>query len=597
MDRKEWLNLRLEGKIRQLLLCLEITMNKSTFFYTSVLFVLFILTVSFFNLFRRASKFEDRVIALENRVKRVDLDANLQLNSHSQRGNSGDWLVWALKVEPKSLNPLSPERDIYQQWITTPNIFEPLLSYDFETAKLKPILAQSYSVSDDGLEITFTLRHDICFSDGNKLDADDVIFTFNTIRDPRVLAGSLASMFDDVVSAEKLDNLRVRFKLSRPYFKALENLSFWNVGILPKHIYSYKNPRDFVNHISNPIGSGPYVFDSWKVGRSITLKRNENYWATKPNLERIVFKFIKNDLAIVQALKAGDVDYIRLRPDQYSDLSKDKSFVSKYKMLKYWTPMSPFYYIGWNQAFDCFSDRDTRVALTQLIDRDMIVKHFQRDNAQIVTGPFSIMGSEYDKTVTPWPYDPKRALELLHKAGWSYSDSDGVLERDGKKFEFKFSYNVSESFYNKLAIYLKDSLGKVGILVVPDPVEWSVLVERVVNRDFQAVVMGWGGDILEDPYQLWHSSQIENKGSNFVGFHSEIADKLIETARITIDSNRRNDIYHKLHQLLHEQQPYTFLYCSGEFRALDRRFENVKVYPLGLNYLEWYVPRDKQKYK
>ncbi len=572
-------------------------MRNSFVFYTIVVFILSLLVFSFVNLAKRVSRFECRVVALEDAIKEATSTQARQCQESRRCGDSGDWLVWALRVEPKSLNPLSPERDVYQQWITMPNIFEPLLSYDFETVELKPLLAKSYSISDDGLEITFTLRDNVCFSDGNKLDADDVIFTFNTIRDPRILASSLANMFDDVVSVEKLDNLRVRFKLSRAYFKALENLSFWNVGILPEHIYSYKDPRDFINHISNPIGSGPYVFDRWKVGRSITLKRNENYWATKPNLERIVFRFIKNDLAIVQALKAGEVDYIRLRGDQYSDLSKDDGFVSKYRMLKYSTPMSPFYYIGWNQAFDCFSDRDTRVALTQLIDRDMIVKHFQKNNAQVVTGPFSIMGSEYDKTVTPWPYDPKGALELLHKAGWSDSDSDGVLDRNGKKFKFEFSYSASDDFYNRLAIYLKDSLGKVEILVEPDPVEWSVLVERVVNRKFQAVVMGWSGDILEDPYQLWHSSQIDNKGSNFVGFHSEIADKLIETARRTIDSKRRNDIYHKLHRLLHEQQPYTFLYCSKEFRVVDRRFENVKVYPLGLNYLEWYVPRDKQKYK
>lgn len=573
-------------------------MNKQfTAFHAFVLIIVFVIIFNQYGLLKRNFETAGRISYFDALIQESNIEsAQEPRDGNNYPGDRGDWLVWALKVEPKSLNTLSAQRDVYQLWITTPNIFEPLLKYDFETIELKPFLAESYSVSEDGLVYTFVLRDDIFFSDSHPITADDVVFTMNTIMDPSVLAGSVASMFTDVADVEKVDCKTVRIRLNRPHFKALENLSLWNVGVLPEHIYAYDNPQDFIKHISNPIGSGPYVFESWAVGQQIILNRNENYWGKKPNLERIVFRFIKNDLAIVQAFKAGEVDLLRPPAEQFWELSRDSKFSSQYNLCKFWTPMSPFYYIGWNQAKPCFADRDTRLALTHLINRDMIVEHFQKNNASVVTGPFFFKGKQYDSEVAPLPWNPQKAAKLLRKAGWCDNNGDGILERAGEDFSFTFTYNTSDSFYARLAVYLKDSLKKAGIVVITEPTEWSVLIDRVVDKDFESVVLGWGGEVLEDPYQLWHSSQIENKGSNFVGFSSEIADKLIESARCEIDEEKRNEMFHQLHQLIHKEQPYTFLYAVPEFRVVNKRFENINVHPLGLDYFEWYVPKEKQKY-
>ena len=153
------------------------------------------------------------------------------------------------------------------------------------------------------------------------------------------------------------------------------------------------------------------------------------------------------------------------------------------------------------------------------------------------------------------------------------------------------------ALHEQVAKLVKDSAARVGIDVILDPYEGSVFFERAKARNFDAINMGWGGSVEEDPYQIWHSSRIGQGGSNYVGFNNPEADKLIEEARRTLDENKRNALYHRFCWIIHEEQPYTFVYTKPEQRFLDRRFENVIIHKLGINEHEWYVPKDKQRYK
>jgi len=511
--------------------------------------------------------------------------------------NDGDWLVWAFRVEPKTLNQISTESDIYSRWITVPYIFEPLLFYDYDTLEMKPHLAAAYEISDDGLAITFHLRKDVHFSDGVPVTADDVIFTYETIVDPNIDSADIANLFIDVAEAVKVDERTVRFVMKQPYFKALENLSFWDVGILPKHIYEYKDAKQFNNRISNPVGSGPFVFEKWQMGREIVLRRNENYWGPKPKLKKIVFRIITNAIAAIQALRAHEVDMIIPEPDQFAELAADPEFTKEFTCLSMWMPGAPFYYIGWNQDKVFFKDRRVRLAMTHLIDRQKIVRELLKGYGRVVTGPFYVEGPQYDKSIKPWPYDLLKAKQLLDEAGWRDTDGDGIRDKNGVAFRFKFLYSSDKVQYQRIAKLLKSEAAEVGIAVVAEPMEWSVIMTRIVKRKFEAMIMGWGGDILEDPYQLWHSSQIGNGGANYVGFRNAQADALIERGRRTLDADKRNALYHRLHRILHEEQPYTFLFSRPVMRPVDNRFKNVKIYKLGPKYWQWYVPKEQQRYK
>ncbi len=512
-------------------------------------------------------------------------------------GDEGDWLIWGFRVEPKTLNQINVDNDIYSRWITTPQIFEPLMFYDFDNVTLKPLLAESYDISSDGLEITFRIRDNVHFSDGVPVTTDDVIFTYETIINPNVDAADIANYYRDVEKVIKLSDREVKFIMKRPYFKALEVLSFWDVGIYPKHIYEFENAEQFNKRVSNPVGSGPYIFEKWDVGQQITLRRNENYWGPKPKLKKVIYKFISNPIAAVQALRSHEVDIIIPEPDQFSDLVNDTEFKNKFNCIACWKPGVPFYYLGWNHDTPFFKDKRVRLAMTHIVDREEIISKLLKGHSKMITGPYYINGAQNDSAIKPWPYDLNRARKLLDEAGWVDSDGDGLRDKDGVTFRFKFMYSSASALYERLAKLLKDEAARVGIEVIPEPYEWSVLIPRLSDRKFEAIVMGWGGDIIEDNYQLFHSSQIGNRGSNYVGFNNAKADWLLEEIRCTMDEEERNKMCHQLHRILHGEQPYTFLFARPEFRLVDKRFESVKIHSLGLNYLEWYVPKDKQKYR
>jgi len=510
-------------------------------------------------------------------------------------GDEGDWLIWSLDAEPATLNTIHASSGTYTNYIVRGNIFESLLEYDPDKFKLRPLLAESYEVSDDGLEISFRIRDDVHFSDGHPITADDIIFTYETIVNPKVDAANLANYYQDIDRVIKINDLEVKFIMKRVYFRSLEFTG--GMEIYPKHIYEFDDPEEFNKRISGPVGSGPYVFEKWNVGRELVLRRNENYWGRKPKISKIVYKFITNFTAAVQALRAKDVDFMRPLPEQFAELSKDKEFKRDIRCLSYWHPGVGYFWMGWNQARPFFADRRVRLAMTHLVDRETICKYIIKvPEAKIPTGNFYVFGLQNDPNIKPWPYDPEGAKQLLDEAGWVDSDGDGIRDKNGIPFRFKYMIG-NLPLHEQIAKLLKDQAAKVGIEVLPDPYEWSVFVQRLQNREFDAVNLAWHGGLAQDPYQVWHSSQIEKHGSNYVGFDNPEADAIIEQARRTLDDDKRNKMYHRFHRILHEEQPYTFIYTRPEQRFLDKRFENVIIHKLGINGHEWYVPKEKQRYK
>ncbi|TLM98872.1 peptide-binding protein, partial [bacterium] len=173
---------------------------------------------------------------------------------------------------------------------------------------------------------------------------------------------------------------------------------------------------------------------------------------------------------------------------------------------------------------------------------------------------------------------------------------DGLRAKDGTLFRFQFTYTSGSTFAEQLGTVLKESLGKEGIEVSLRPLEWATFIKGLDERAFDAAVLSWSLPVEQDPYQVWHSSQ-SKEGSNFVGFENAEADRLIEGARTEFDRKKRIALYQRFHRLLHEEQPYTFLFMGESLVAVDRRFEGVTVHKLGLDSREWWVPERRQKYR
>lgn len=512
-------------------------------------------------------------------------------------GDEGDWLVFHLNGEPRTLNPISVEGSLEGRRVYMRNIFETLLYYDVDAdhVKLVPVLAESMAQSADGLQITVKLKEDIWFSDGVPVTADDVIFTYETISNPAVDAANIRNYYANFRKVIKIDDRTVKFILDELYWKTIESVGVFEV--MPKHIYEFSDPAEFNNRRSNPVGSGPYVFEKWDVGQEIVLRRNENYWGEKPRIKKLVFRIITNSTAALQSLRSHGIDFMEPSSEQFADVGTDEDFNKQFYVLDYWEPSGGYAFIAWNFKTPFFSDKRVRLAMTLITDRKSVVEHLLKGYSRIVTGPFYIYGRQSDPNVKPWPYDPAKARQLLDEAGWVDTDGDGIRDRDGVAFRFKYSYPAGSTTVERIAKLLRDSAEKVGVEVVADPLEWSIFIERLNERNFQAATLSWGGTIESDPYQIWHSSQIKGRGNNFISFNNPQADRLIAQARRTLDEEKRYALYHQFHRLLHEAQPYTFLITRPTLALIDRRFENVTVHKLGLEPFEWYVPKDRQRYK
>jgi peptide/nickel transport system substrate-binding protein len=173
-----------------------------------------------------------------------------------------------------------------------------------------------------------------------------------------------------------------------------------------------------------------------------------------------------------------------------------------------------------------------------------------------------------------------------------------VLEgKDGRPLAFKLTYPANSDTFNRIVLFLKDTYARAGVVIEPEPLEWSVLLKRIENRDLEAMSLGWTGGIESDPYQIFHSSQIQGVGDNTVSYSNPELDRLIEKARTTVDEEQRMPLWHQVHCILHEDQPYTFLFTRDTLAFYDRRIYNIQQTTTGLSPLrEWYVPANQVKW-
>jgi peptide/nickel transport system substrate-binding protein len=502
----------------------------------------------------------------------------------------GDWLISHLSAEPATLNPITAT-DAYAANIND-YIYESLLKRDEQSLQMVPVLAESWDISADHLSYTFHLKTGIRWQDGEPFTARDVLFSFERIQDPKVDAAHLRNYYRDIEKLEVLDDYTVRYHYRIPYFRALEFCG--GIPIVPHHLFSKVEDFNQSSLGRQPIGTGPYRLVKWDTGEQIILERDEHYWGANPHLPRIVFKIIADSTVAFEVLKQGGLDLMNLRPIQWSKQTQSKRFQTHYRKLKYYLPS--YNYIGWNLRKPLFQDRRVRQAMTMLLDRETILQKILFGLGTIVTGPFYVNSPDYNHRIQPYPYDPRAALELLHGAGWKDHDGDAILDRDGIPFEFEFLVSAGSKFGEQLAVILQEELKRAGIRVHIRKLEWAVFIQKIQGHDFDACTLGWSLGWEADPYQLWHSSQAE-KGSNFVGFESEEADRIIETARQEFDAEKRHRLFQRFHEIIHEEQPYTFLFTTEALVAVDRRFENIQVYPLGLAPRQWWVPAAMQRYR
>ncbi len=508
----------------------------------------------------------------------------LKRSTNKEKFVVGGTLIRELGSEPATLNPVIAT-DVYEG-VVNGGIYETLIKRNNETLEFEPLLAESWEISKDNLSYTFHLRKGVKWHDGKPFTADDVVFSYESIKNPKVAAAHIQSYYQDVKSYSKIDAYTVKCEYSKPYFRAFEFCG--GIPVVAKHLFEKgdfnKNPVG-----RNPVGTGPYVFEKWETGSEIRVKRNPNYWGEPTWLNKIVYKIVLDPTVKLQLLKREELDLASLTPLQWSKQSCSDSFRNSFYRTSYVTP--GYSYIGWNSKKPFFKDKETRRAMTHLVDRKAILREILLGLGEIVSSAFYINSPEYPKDLTPHEYNPKLAKKLLEKAGWRDTNNDGIRDRDGVEFRFEFLLPNGSETGEKIATILKEEFFASGIEMNIRKTEWAVFIQNLNERNFDAVTLGWSLGVESDPYQIWHSSQTE-KGSNFVGFENARADKLIEQARVEFSRKERIKKYREFTQILYEEQPYTFLFARRSTVVAHKKFDNVILYPLGLDSLEWFIPQN-----
>lgn len=470
-------------------------------------------------------------------------------------------------------------------------VFNGLVKYD-KDMNIVGDLAESWDVSPNGLSITFHLRKGVKWHDGRPFTAADVLYTYQVTVDPKTPT-AYAGDFQKVKKAQVLDDYTFRVTYDKPFAPALIS---WASAILPRHLLAgqdvTKSPLS-----RHPVGTGPYRFKEWVPGQKIVLASNEDYFEGRPYLDGRITRIIPDTATMFLELRARNIGMMGLTPLQYTRQTENNLFrenFNKYRYLAF-----AYTYLGYNLKNPLFADKRVRQAISYAIKKDEIISGVLLGLGKPATGPYKPGTWAYNDKVKIYQYDPVKARELLKQAGWADGNGDGVLDKDGRPFEFEILTNQGNETRQKCAEIIQRQLKEVGIAAKIRVVEWSAFVTHFINkRRFDAAILGWTIPLDPDAYDVWHSSKTAPEELNFVSYGNPEADEMLEKGRGTFNQDERKKYYDRFQEILAEDQPYTFLYVPDDLIIISNRIRGIEPAPAGIghNFIRWYVPKDEQKY-
>lgn len=449
----------------------------------------------------------------------------------------------------------------------------------FEDCRLttRPYLAESWAFADDGLSLTMTLRTDVNWEDGVPVTADDVVLTLELMADPEV-ASPRYDQTERIAAVEKLDSRTVRFTFSEVFDRETQ-LYYASQDLLPAHLFRDADRKSLRRNPlnENPVGVGPYRLERWERNQEIVLTACDGVTiTTRPWIERVVFRIIPEYTTRLTELIRGRIDM--MDGVQVEDVERLRRENPEIRIVpRGWRFME---YVAWNSRDPLFADPRVRRALTMCIDRDLLIE-------VLLTGGGERYGRPCTGTVTPelceacneaiepLPHDVPAAQALLAEAGWTDSDDDGVLDRDGRPFRFTLKTGAGNPRRDQACVLIQSQLKEAGIEVSLEQMEGAVLIEQLVNHEFQAALGGWSASLYVSPRPFWHSG--DEYVYNFTSYANPEVDRLIEAGEVETDPEKANAIWHEVQALIYEDQPYTFLYWVNNLMGIHRRFEGVEA--------------------
>lgn len=442
----------------------------------------------------------------------------------------GGEVIWGELSDISTLNTALVS-DTYSSWICG-FIFDSLVGTSPVDGTVTPGLADSWDIAADGVTYTFHLNPDAKFHDGTPVTADDVVFTYDGVLDPKSQSVRKGAVEQFVKSYKKIDDHTVEFVGKQQ--SAIFLLSFNPFGILPKHIWQDVKPESWGSDPGstgqNPkrvIGSGPMKFVEWKQGDHVTLAKNADYWDKNgiPNIDKFTLTTRKEQAALIQALQTGELDITDIPASQAKPLQANKDLTI--------TPYDTFNFNWYSQMedpkkLDLFADAKVRQAMMYALDRKLISEQIYLGFAEQANGTQPKLSIAYapDKITTVYNYDPEKAKSLLQEAGWQLNSSDGFLYKANKKFSFECMYTEGVTSYQQQLPYMQQAWKAVGIEMIPSSVPFPTLLDATNTGNFQMVVWGFSWDVTADQGPMFACDQFAPTGFNVMRYCNEKYDAL-----------------------------------------------------------------------
>ena len=498
----------------------------------------------------------------------------------------GGTLVVLADREPDDLNPLTYSSNPAHQ--ITHLIFRTLARRDSTLGNYTPDLAESWELQPDSSTLLLRLRDDVRWHDGVPVTAEDVRFTIQRQGDPAVASprqGDVAAV--EQVTVRDSTTLEIQLSRAGPYTVN----ALLEVMPVPKHLLDTVPPERmrFTSFGRNPVGNGLFRFIRWNAGQAITLAANDSVPEGRPPLDRLVVRFVPEINAALTELLAGQGDLVvgKIPPDQRERLAAASG------VELYTAPRVRPAWIAWNTDRAPVDDVRVRRALLMGIDRQALAEGLFGDVGEPALSPLPPGLRESSSEVTPIPFDPVRARQLLAEAGWTDSDGDGVLEKNGRPLRVEIDYISTDQTRADVLVAIQAMLRRIGVEVIPRPFESTAWVERLRAGEFQGSLWGWGwgpGVVGPNAEMVFHSRSIPQP--NFARYSNPRVDVLLDSALVTFDTAQARRIWREFEQRVIDDAVYAPLYLDPELYAARDRLRNVRF--RGIEWWEdvpfWSIP-------
>lgn len=494
--------------------------------------------------------------------------------------------VYCSEGSPSAFNP-QVTSDGTSNNASAHTIFERLVDFKPGTTDLVPALAKSWKVSKDKKSYTFTLRKNVVFhktkyfSPSRKLNADDVLFSFNRMHDKKNQYHQVGgakyeyyysmAMEQIISSIEKINDLEIKINLTKPNAPFLANLAMSFMSIHSKEYadtLAAQNKKQQIDH--KPIGTGPFVFKKYIKDNIIRYKRHPKYWGPAPHIKKLIFAITPDASVRVQKLKASECDLISAPPPS------DVKSLQKNSQIKVVSQAGMNVgYLAMNTSKKPLDNLKVRKAISHALNKSSYIKAIFLDNAEVAKNPIPPIMWSYNNSIKDDKFNPKLSKKLLKEAGYAKG-----LELELWTLPVSRPYNPNGK---KMGELMQADLAKVGIKIKLITYDWPTYLNKSRNGDHSLLQLGWSGD-NGDPdnflYTLLSCNAVK-AGANVSKWCNKDFDQYVEKAKTLSNKSKRSKLYKKAQVIFKQEAPWVTLAHSRVFRAMSNKVTGFVIDPLG----------------